>query len=282
MDREPKDENSGDEQTALASGQSDRGRPDTPNDRMLKVLEYLSSARQAPVRQADMARACGISPATLSRIVNVLSEWGYVLRTSNNQVIGNFRFDQNVRMSERYQSFLNSLITEIGDNYELVAEVIVNAGNDLFWQSSTALSNRHFSLRAQPGFRRGLTELDVISRLYLARLNMEQLRTQFDRMNFSTTGVHMRLLSEAEALEVIEAARPLIVDGDFDGNRQGIRRFATYLCDDKGRFLHLLSLAEPATPKKDRAAHEAKMSEILLDARGRLIEAMDRDDSPAK
>ncbi|MCT4334929.1 helix-turn-helix domain-containing protein [Paracoccus sp. YLB-12] len=254
-------------------------RPTTPNDRMLMVLEYLSGAKQAPVRQADMARDCGISPATLSRIINVLSEWGYVLRTNKNQVIGNFRFQRNVRMSESYQLFLNTMITEIGAQHNLVVEVIVNAGNDLFWQSSTAPSNRSFSLRAQPGFRRGLMELDVLSRLYLARLSGEQLRSLFDRVNFSTTGVHMKLLSEPEALEVIEAARPKLVDWDFDGNRQGIRRFATYITDPEGNFAHLLSLAEPATPTRDRSAHEAEISEILNVARTRLMQEMGRKSS---
>lgn len=254
-------------------------RPMTPNDRMLKVLEYLSGAKQSPVRQSEMARDCGISPATLSRIINVLSEWGYVLRTSNNQVIGNFRFQRNVQMSEDYQRVLNQLVTEIGRKYDVVAEVIVNAGNDLLWQSSTAPSNRSFSLRAQPGFRRGLMELDVLSRLYLARLDNEQLRSIFDRVNFSTTGVHMRLLNESEALDVIEAARPMIVDGDFDGNRQGIRRYATYLTDPKGNFLHLLSLAEPATPKPDRAAHEVEISKILHEARESLMKHMSQKSS---
>ncbi len=245
-----------------------------PNDRMLKVLEYLNGAKQAPVRQTDMARDCDISPATLNRIVRVLSAWGYVLRTNDNQVIGNFRFERNVRMSEAYQRFLNRLITDIGREHGLVAEVIVNAGNDLLWQSSTAASNRSFSLRAQPGFRRGLMELDVLSRLYLARLTQEQLQVLFDSLNFSTTGVHMELLSEQQAREIIAGAQPKVVDWDFDGNRKGIRRFATYITDNEGRFVHLLSLAEPATPTLDREAHEAEVTDILLKARESLMEKM--------
>lgn len=250
----------------------------TPNDRMLMVLEYLDGA-QTPVKQADIARDCGISPATLSRIIGVLSEWGYVLRSNNNQVIGNFRFQRNVRMSEGYQHFLNQLINEIGSDHEVVAEVIVNAGTDLFWQSSTAATNRKFSIRARPGFRRGLMELDVISRLYLARLSQHRLQELAEQIAFSTTGVDMRLLAEADAMAIIEASRPKLVDWDFDGNRNGIRRFATYVTDIDGEFAHLLSLAEPATPTRDRAAHEAHMSQILLDARERLTEVMRREGS---
>ena len=49
-----------------------------PTERILDVLEYLSTAGLGPVKQVDMVRDLGLSPATLNRIVRILSERGYV------------------------------------------------------------------------------------------------------------------------------------------------------------------------------------------------------------
>ena len=64
-----------------------------PTERILDVLEYLSTAGLGPVKQVDMVRDLGLSPATLNRIVRILSERGYVFRTSEKYLVRNFTIE---------------------------------------------------------------------------------------------------------------------------------------------------------------------------------------------
>lgn len=54
-----------------------------PMERTLQVLEYVMAAGSGPVKQTDIARHCGLSPANLCRIVKTLLDWGYLFRTKN-------------------------------------------------------------------------------------------------------------------------------------------------------------------------------------------------------
>ena len=84
-----------------------------PSDRLLRVMEYLMLAGQEPVKQVDIARDLDISPATLNRIIKVLSDRGYVFRTSERFVVPNFRFTKNVPMSVSYLEVLDEVMEGI-------------------------------------------------------------------------------------------------------------------------------------------------------------------------
>ena len=78
-----------------------------PTERILDVLEYLSTAGLGPVKQVDMVRDLGLSPATLNRIVRILSERGYVFRTSEKYLVRNFTISRTIQMSASYMGALD-------------------------------------------------------------------------------------------------------------------------------------------------------------------------------
>jgi DNA-binding IclR family transcriptional regulator len=241
-----------------------------PSDRLLEVMEYLMAAGPEPVKQIDISRDLGISAATVNRIVKTLSERGYLFRTSEKYCVPNFRLIRNVPMSEMYLSVLSDLMNEITAEHRVSVEAVVVTGFDLLWHSRTQLPDATVAIRAATGFRRSLYELDAMSRLYLSRVGWEQVSYRFFTGGFFQTGLEMKGLAPLEARRIIEADREATFDHDFDGNHVGVRRFATIIEDPKGKFLHLLSLAEAAVPVRDKDAHIANAREILNKARAKL------------
>lgn len=241
-----------------------------PTNRLLYVMEYLMAAGSEPVKQIDIARDLKISPATLSRIINTLSEEGYLLRTSEKYCIPNFRLNRNVPMSEQYLALLHDLMNEITEQYKVSVEAVVVAGFDLLWHSRTQLPNPTVAIRAGVGFRRNLYELDALSRLYLSRVGWDEVSYKFFSGVFFTTGVEMKSVAPSEARRIIESAQNTNFAYDMDGNHVGVRRFATIVNDEHGNFLHLLSIAEAAVPVKDRELKISESRKILDDVRARL------------
>jgi len=103
-----------------------------PTERTLQVLEYVMAAGPNPLKQVDIARACGLPASTLSRIIKTLSDWGYVFRTSEKYVVRNFRLER----------------------FGVSAEVVVVAGHELLWHSKTDHPDPSVVMRAGVGFRR--------------------------------------------------------------------------------------------------------------------------------
>ena len=238
-----------------------------PNERILQVMEYLMAAGSKPVKQVDISHELGLAPATVNRIVKTLSDRGYLFRTSQKYCVCNFRLTRNVPMSEEYLSVLNSLMNDITDEHQVSMEAVVATGFDFIWHSRTELPNATVAIRATTGFRRSIFELDAMSRLYLSRFDWEEVSYKFFPGGFFTSGVEMRTLKPEEARELIEGAAKEHFQCDFDGNHVGVRRFATIIEDIDGQPLHLLSMAEAATPVRDRKAHISEARRILGNAR---------------
>ena len=252
-----------------------------PSERTLQVLEYLMAAGPGPVKQVDIARDCGLSPATLNRIVRSLSDWGYLFRTSEKYCVRNFRLERNVPMSDTYLAKLDSLMRKLSNEHAVSAEVVVVAGHELLWHSKTEHPNTNVVIRANVGFRRSLYEFDVLSQLYLSRLSWEEVQAQFYVDGFfetlRRTGQDTQWLSVASLQERLHATRGEIFAADLEGNHMGIRRFATVVDDPDGKFLHLLTLAEPADKPEDEAALVQRYRDALLTARVELEELVLRE-----
>lgn len=247
----------------------------TPTERTLQVLEYIMAAGPAPVKQVDIARDCGLSPATLNRIIHVLSEWGYLFRTSEKYCVRNFRLERNVPMSESYLAELDRTIHDLTRDLGASTEVVVVAGHELLWHSKTEHPDPSVFIRANVGFRRSLYELDAMARLYLSRVDPEELASRFYLEGFFDTGYRsgreIRWLPEAAARQLIESSRDADFAYDVKGNHLGIRRFVTVISDPKGGFLHLLTIADPAGTGESEAARIAEIESALLGARNRLM-----------
>lgn len=238
-----------------------------PNERILQVMEYLMAAGTQPVKQVEIARDLGIAPATVNRIIKTLSDRGYLFRTSQKYCICNFRLTRNVPMSAEYLWILNSLMNDITEQHQVSMEAVVATGFDFVWHSRTELPNATVAIRATAGFRRSIFELDAMSRLYLSRFDWGDVCYKFFPGGFFTSGVEMRTLKPEEARDLVAAAAQDHFQCDFDGNHVGVRRFATIIEDSEGKPLHLLSMAEAATPVLDRDARISEARRILSNAR---------------
>lgn len=231
------------------------------------------AAGPGPVKQVDIARHCGLSPSTLNRIVKSLSDWGYLFRTSEKYCVRNFRLERNVPMSDVYLAQLDATMRSLSNELGVSAEVVVVAGHELLWHSKTDYPDPDVVIRANTGFRRSLYELDVLSQLYLSRLDWEALEAQFYTDGFYATvrhtGQEIQPLPIAEVKTRLKDMRQRIFAADTEGNHVGIRRFATVIEDPDGKFLHLLTVAEPATGD---ASQESRYHRALLAAREQLSE----------
>ena len=222
-----------------------------PTERTLQVLEYVMAAGPTPLKQIDIARDCGLSPSTLSRIIKSLSDWGYLFRTSEKYVVRNFRLERNVPMSDVYLAKLDQTMRSLSDRLGVSAEVVVVAGHELLWHSKTDHPDPNVVMRARVGFRRSLYELDVMSQLYLSRLHWDEVEAHFFTDGFfETLRVPGRInpaLPKSQVKDLLAEMGRHVFAADLEGNHVGIRRFATVIQDPDGKFLHLLALAEPAS-----------------------------------
>ncbi len=222
-----------------------------PTERTLQVLEYVMAAGPGPLKQVDIARDCNLSPSTLNRIIKTLSDWGYLFRTSEKYIVRNFRLERNVPMSDVYLSKLDETMHDLSQRLKVSAEIVVVAGHELLWHSKTDHPDPNVVIRARVGFRRSLYELDVLSQLYLSRMDWDTVEAQFFTDGFFKTlrvpGVVNPTLPKTKVKDILNTARRDVFAADLEGNHVGIRRFATVIQDADGRFLHLLALAEPAT-----------------------------------
>ena len=243
-----------------------------PTKRTLQVLEYIMAAGPGPIKQVDIAHACVMPPATVNRVIRSLSDWGYLFRTSEKYVVRNFRLDRNVPMSEVYLAKLDDAMRSLSAELNVSAEVVVVAGHELLWHSKTDYPDPNVVIRANVGFRRSLYELDVLSQLYLSRLDWDEVEARFFTDGFYETSRArgtVAPLAVQDVKHLLDQRRKDTFVADLKGNHVGIRRFATVIQDPEGKFLHLLALAEPA--EKDCASADT-YQDALLKVRTELSE----------
>ncbi len=248
----------------------------SPTARTLQVLEYIMAAGPGPIKQVDIARDCGLSPSTLNRIIKTLSDWGYLFRTSEKYCVRNFRMERNVPMSETYLAKLDDTMRALSEELGTSAEVVVVAGHELLWHSKTEHPNPQVLIRANVGFRRSLYELDALSQLYLSRLDWKDLESRFYTDGFFATArdgdQQTRRLTASSVKKQLMSVQQQTFAADLEGNHMGIRRFATVVEDPDGKFLHLLTLAEPVGDLSNEKAHVKRYRDALLEARDGLTE----------
>ena len=251
----------------------------TPTGRTLVVLEYLMAAGPGPVKQVDIARACNLSTATLNRIIQELSDWGYLFRTSERYCIRNFRMTRNVPVSMRYLAELENTVTSLTAKLGAAAEVTVVAGHELLWHLISHHPDPRVTIRAQVGFRRSLYELDALSRMYLSQLPPDELTSRFYTEGFYRTGHKTDWIPEARALEIIGTDRNQTFISDDQPNHVGIQRYATVVQSPDGEFLHLLSIADGGALNGAGDSRRASYQDALEDARQRLGQLIEDEDA---
>ncbi|MGJ8611980.1 MAG: MarR family transcriptional regulator, partial [Octadecabacter sp.] len=145
--------------------------------------------------------------------------------------------------------------------------------HELLWHSKTDYPDPNVVIRASVGFRRSLYELDVLSQLYLSRLDWDDVQAKFFTDGFFDTlraaGGATAWLPKTAVRDTLDLMRSDVFAADPEGNHVGIRRCATVVEDANGKFLHLLALAEPAD--RESGGIE-KYKEALLSVRAELCD----------
>lgn len=249
----------------------------SPTARILTVLEYLMSAGPGPVKQVDIARACGLSPSTLNRIVRDLSDRGYLFRTSERYCVRNFRLERNVPVSAGYLKELHHTVADLTDELGVSVEAVVVAGHELLWHTKSDHPDPSVSIIAHSGYRRPLYELDALSRLYLSRLTAEGLDRGFYMKGFYLTHRRTEWLAEDAVRRIVAEDRKTDFIADSRPNHVGIVRYATHVSSPTGRFLHLLGLADAGDRASARKTERFRGA--LLAARIRLCDLVRREDA---
>jgi DNA-binding IclR family transcriptional regulator len=237
-----------------------------PVKRTLRVLEFFSTHDQHPVSLAEVAKHCDIAMATLFRIINTLEDAGYIQRQSRTTYSTNFEFRKSLPISRDALKRLEEVLKEIADSTQQTAEAILIDSDHLLWHSKHEYKDLAIRLRAQPGFRRGMYELDSLSRLYLKTLGWDKVSESFDKTAFFRTGIEREFITVADAEKIIESTDANDVAYDIEGNVRGIRRFAKVIFDTRGNPLFLICIAEAALRVPDMDKHISRYKKILHDA----------------
>ncbi|WP_068314338.1 helix-turn-helix domain-containing protein [Polycladidibacter hongkongensis] len=237
-----------------------------PVRKTLKVLEYLANPEKSVFSQSEVAIACAIPPATLSRILATFEERGLIRRQDRSHFVPLFSFRQERSFSDAYLGKTRRVLETIANQTRQSAELITLRYHSLYWQDKEQHPDLTLAIRASRGFSRELYELDSLSRIALAKLGRDWLLQQMEKTQFFSTGEVKRPMTPQEVLRTIDAIDLGAVAYDIEGNSMGVRRFTT-LVSVPGEPPHFLAIAEAALGKAQMAAHIARNCEILLTAR---------------
>ena len=241
-----------------------------PVRRTLSVLEYFAGRPREAFTQAQVAEACGISGATLHRIFKTLEDSGYIYRDGARRYRCNVVFRKLIGVPAEYFDVLARAISAIVSETAQSAEAIIIRGNEFEWYHKEEHPEVSVQIRARTGFRRGMYELDALSRLYLSEIGWPEVERRFDTEAFYRPGARHEPVSSGQARRIIEAADPRGVEYDMVGNGRGVRRFATGVRGPHGELVHILSIAEAAYPISDEGRHVERITAILRRRRDEL------------
>lgn len=224
-----------------------------PVRKTLSVLRHLSAHGGEAVVPSDLADACAVPPATLSRMLVTLQSEGLILRPSRSVLLPQFTLEERAPLPGELREIVEQTLDDLAKETRQSAELIAIQGNGLRWVEKVEHPDLAIRLRAAPGFRRGLNELDCLTRLAGAVMGWEALlKTAQD--GFYTTGEPRRGVTISDACDRINATDPNAVAYDPDGNRLGVRRFvARVRLGVPTPFI--LSIAEPALARTEGATH---------------------------
>ncbi|MEM9232100.1 MAG: helix-turn-helix domain-containing protein [Pseudomonadota bacterium] len=216
-----------------------------PVRKSLSVLRYLSDHTGTSLTQASVAEHCHIPPATLSRMLSTFQEEGLVLRPSHRLIVPAFTLEEHGNLPPEHYRALMSMLAELTNVTRQSAEIVVIRGAELRWQEKIEHPDLSIAIKARRGFRRGVAELDCLSRVAGAVMGWDWLEASAGNCTFYSAGPERSGISSDAARDIIAATDLDDVHFDAGGNEQGVRRFVRVLRVPGGATL-LVSIAEPA------------------------------------
>ena len=227
-----------------------------PAAKTLAVLECFAFA-SGELSLKEISEHTGISQATLLRILNTLLEYGYITRSSDKKYQSCFTLHKAGSISAKLEPYLKESLKNLVATTEQSAEILTVKENCLFWHNKKESPDLQIQIKAQQGHKRRIYELDAPSRLYLKYLGAEKVAENFGKDKFFDT--LYKNCSWKEAVKIWEKEKVDDITLDLDGNGNGVRRYATLICDKHQNFLFILSVAEAATPYNNTEEHINKV-----------------------
>lgn len=231
--------------------------------RTLKVLQQFAQPGHEAMSLTEISKACAIAPATLARIIRTLETEGYLQQQERGRYQANFQIIKELDMPASYLARVSRALDYLVDETRQSSEIILRNNSDLVWHAKREHPDLALRIRAQPGFRRGLHELDALSRLFLSAMGLDEVRLRYDMRGFVATGGDSRPIPEAKLCALIEGTDPDGIAYDIQGNEHGVRRFCRLIFGADGHPLHALSIAEAARMNMDIQLHIARQTRLL-------------------
>ena len=240
-----------------------------PAVKTLAVLECFAFSG-GNLSLKEISEYTGISQATLLRILNTLLECGYISRSSDKKYQSCFTLHKAGSISAKLEPYLETSLKNLVAATGQSAEILTVKGNYLFWHNKQESPDLQIQIKAQSGFKRRIYELDAPSRLYLKSLGTEKAAQNFGKDKFFDTAYKKRTWEEA--VKIWEKENIDNITLDLDGNKNGVRRYATLIYDKHKNFLFILSVAEAAIPYNNTDEHINKVISAIKAEKKALTE----------
>jgi len=244
--------------------------PSSSVDRVVRLLDALSSAAAEGAGLTEIATEAGLAVATAHRMLADLESVDLVYRSSDKRYFPNFTFDRQIALDANLLDRARRSAGQLSAALNIASEIVFRRGPNLVWHAKIEPADQSIRLRAHAGFVRSAHELDAISRLALAQLGSREITSIWDPSRFYETGVEARRLTWEEARARIEAVDPDGPAYDMRGNSKGVRRFAICVRDRTGAFACLLTAVEAAIPVRDEETHRQRILDALVRTRDEI------------
>lgn len=247
-----------------------------PVEKSLRIMEILQQEPSRRFTLTEVSRETGVAVSTARRILGILREHGYLFRRADKSYTVNFLLRKTLPMDPGIYGRLLEVLEQAAAESGQSAEILSVQDEQLYWHEKTTAASQKIRIAAEAGFRRTLYELDAPSRLYLHCIGIDAVEQQFNTDRFYLSGPEYRRIAWEEARRCIEDTEIRKIAFDYEGNSNGVRRFAGLFRagTEKGKeqLICIICIAEAAIPIHNREEHIQDTIQVLQTALSRMKE----------
>ena len=238
-----------------------------PAAKTLEVLEFFSNNSEE-YNLKEISERTKIAHATLLRILNTLTAYGYLVKNAEKQYSSTFSLKKAGAIPPELENNISQSLEKLVCKTGQSAEIITVKGENLYWHNKKEAEDNQIKIAAYPGFKRSIYELDAPVRLFLKLTGEKQAGKIYRKNKFYD--VEYRKCTWQNAVKIFENEKTSEVIYDRHGNSNGIRRYAALITDKNGSFMFILSIAEAATMRNNKTEHVKHIISMLNAERLRL------------